>query len=228
MRPAGPTQFKLFYDRGDFPIGLVSSGGGNSIQWSVGFDKLDYHHYLPLFFDGLRETKHPYDFFAERGCLDMMTAQPDRVLQVVPQLIIPIKKALNTRDRAIVCRTLKILQELVKCAPMVGEALVPYYRQILPILNLFKNDHEQLGDGIAYSQRKRQNIGDLIEETLQIFELSGGENAYINIKCVPSVCVCVCVCVCVYFAGRPACYYFMWFKLFLDRPFALPLSTFLL
>ena len=35
---------------------------------------------------------------------------------------------------------------------MVGEALVPYYRQILPILNIFKNMNLNSGDGIDYSQ----------------------------------------------------------------------------
>jgi len=30
----------------------------------VDLDKLDYHHYLPLFFDGIRETQEPYRFLA--------------------------------------------------------------------------------------------------------------------------------------------------------------------
>lgn len=45
---------------------------------------------------------------------------------------------------------------------MIGEALVPYYRQILPILNLFKNNNKNLGDKIDYSQRKKKNLSDLI------------------------------------------------------------------
>lgn len=61
-----------------------------------------------------------------------------KILPVIPQLIIPIKNALNTRDKGVICTTLKVLQHLVISAEMVGEALVPYYRQILPILNLFK------------------------------------------------------------------------------------------
>lgn len=36
------------------------------------------------------------------------------------------------------CVTLKKLQKLVLSAEKIGEALVPYYRQILPIFNLFK------------------------------------------------------------------------------------------
>lgn len=47
--------------------------------------------------------------------------------------------ALNTRNHKVICTTLKILQQLVTSGDMIGEALVPYYRQILPIFNLFKN-----------------------------------------------------------------------------------------
>ena len=50
-----------------------------------------------------------------------------------------ITDALNTRNRKVICTTLKVLQHLVVCADMIGEALVPYYRQILPIFNTFKH-----------------------------------------------------------------------------------------
>ncbi len=30
----------------------------------VELSKLDYHHYLPMFFDGIRETQEPYRFLA--------------------------------------------------------------------------------------------------------------------------------------------------------------------
>jgi hypothetical protein len=57
---------------------------------------------------------------------------------------------------------------------MIGEALVPYYRQILPIFNLFRKSNFSSGDKIEYSQRKRLNLGDLISETLELFEQTGG------------------------------------------------------
>ena len=47
--------------------------------------------------------------------------------------------ALHTRNPRVICTTLKVLQHLVVSAEMVGEAMVPYYRQILPILNIYKN-----------------------------------------------------------------------------------------
>jgi len=65
---------------------------------------------------------------------------------------------------------------------MIGEALVPYYRQILPVFNIFRGKNQNLGDKMEYAQRKRLNLGDLIAETLQIFEIHGGEDAFINIK----------------------------------------------
>ncbi|KAF6038131.1 PACRG [Bugula neritina] len=181
-RPTGPTSFRKFYERGDFPIALEHDTKGNKIAWKVEIEKLDYHHYLPLFFDGLCETEHPYEFFARQGVHDMLEHGGSKILPVIPQLIIPIKNALNKRNRQVMCTTLKVLQHLVVSADMVGEALVPYYRQILPILNIFKNMNLNSGDGIDYSQQKRENIGDLIQETLEAFERHGGEDAFINIK----------------------------------------------
>ncbi|XP_060139363.1 parkin coregulated gene protein isoform X2 [Globicephala melas] len=131
-RPTKPTAFRKFYERGDFPIALEHDSKGNKIAWKVEIEKLDYHHYLPLFFDGLCEMTFPYEFFARQGIHDMLEHGGNKILPVIPQLIIPIK--INS------------------------------------------------GDGIDYSQQKRENIGDLIQETLEALERSGGEDAFINIK----------------------------------------------
>merc|ERR1712196_512986 len=120
-------------------------------------EKLDYHHYLPIFFDGLREKEDPYRFLSVQGVYDMLDKGGSKILPVVPQLIIPIKTALNTRDPDVMCTVLKVLQQLVLSGEMIGEALVPYYRQILPVLNLFKASAKNLGDKIDYAQRLRLN-----------------------------------------------------------------------
>lgn len=39
-----------------------------------------------------------------------------------------------------------------------------------------------IGDKIDYSQRKNETLADLVQETLEILEKNGGEDAYINIK----------------------------------------------
>uniref|UniRef100_A0A8C5TP37 Parkin coregulated n=1 Tax=Malurus cyaneus samueli TaxID=2593467 RepID=A0A8C5TP37_9PASS len=186
------TAFRKFYDRGDFPIAVQHEPVANKIAWKVEIENLDYHYFLPLFFDGLCETEFPYEFFARQGVHDLLEHGGNKILPVVPQLIIPIKNALNLRNRQIMCTTLKVIQHLVVSAEMVGEALVPYYRQILPVLSIYKDKDVNLGDGIEYSQQKRENIAVLIQETLELFERYGGENAYINIKyMIPSYWSCM-------------------------------------
>ena len=50
------------------------------------------------------------------------------------------------------------------------------------MLHIFLFNTVNCGDGIDYSQQKRENIGDLIQETLEALEFRGGEDAFINIK----------------------------------------------
>jgi len=62
----------------------------------------------------------------------------------------------------------------------------------LPIFNLYKNKNKTTGDKIDYGQRKKTNIGELIQETLELFEQTGGEDAFINIKyMIPTYESCV-------------------------------------
>ncbi|KAI1240732.1 PACRG, partial [Lamprotornis superbus] len=135
-------------------------------EMKVEIENLDYHYFLPLFFDGLCETEFPYEFFARQGCHDMLEHGGNKILPVVPQLIIPIKNALNLRNRQILCTTLKIIQHLVVSAEMVGEALVPYYRQILPVLSIFKhmNGFIVTTCGIGYQKFTLYFLNELREE----------------------------------------------------------------
>ncbi|KAG4074003.1 hypothetical protein HA402_014208 [Bradysia odoriphaga] len=176
--------------------------GGEKISWTVDIEKLDYSLYLPLFFDGLSETKHPYKTYARQGVQDLLRSGGDKIYPVIPQLIIPIKNALNTRNLDVMCITLKVLQQLVMSSDLIGQALgrslsvqnestfnhwhypflVPFYRQLLPMFNAYKVKNLNCGDKIDYSQKNNTNLGDLIDETLTILERHGGEDAFINIK----------------------------------------------
>ncbi|KAL7694204.1 putative parkin co-regulated protein [Plasmopara halstedii] len=191
-RPNPPdTSFRRFYERADLPIQIDHGGVRNMVAWKVDITKLDFHHYLPIFFDGLREVEEPYAFLSEQGIKDMLINASNKVLPVVPQLIIPIKSALNTRNARIIVKTLHMLQLMVTCESaaqpsggpgLIGQALVPYYRQLLPVLNIFIRKNDNIGDAIDYSQRKQLNLGDLIQQTLEILEIHGGDDAFINIK----------------------------------------------
>ncbi|XP_053917988.1 parkin coregulated gene protein isoform X3 [Cuculus canorus] len=141
-RPAKPTAFRKFYERGDFPIALEHDTKGNKIAWKVQLEELDYLYCLPLFFEGLCEMTFPCDFFARQGIHDMLEHGGNKVIPVIPRLITPIK--INS------------------------------------------------GDGIDYSQQKRENIGDLIQETLEAFERYGGETACRRIKLmIPTYQSCI-------------------------------------
>ncbi|KAK9874174.1 hypothetical protein WA026_002526 [Henosepilachna vigintioctopunctata] len=110
-RPPPENLFRYRYFRGDFPIALETKG----ISWKTDISKLDFHFYLPMFFEGLTETEHPT-------------------------------------------------------------------RQLLPVLNMFKNCNVNCGDEIDYTQTRGENVSDLINETLELMERTGGEDAFINIK----------------------------------------------
>lgn len=81
----------MYYERGDLPIKMEYLTGGDKISWTVEIDKLDYGLYLPLFFDGLSEIKHPYKTYARQGIQDLLAHGGDKIYPVIPQLIIPIK-----------------------------------------------------------------------------------------------------------------------------------------
>lgn len=77
----------------------------------------------------------------------------------------PSPAALNTRDAKVLVRVLKIIQTLVDSGELIGEALVPYYRQILPVLNIFKNkngEERESGSGGTHTHTPKQHSSPLL------------------------------------------------------------------
>jgi len=88
----------MFYERNDMPVVVDFEGALRKIQWKVELEMLDYHHYLPIFFEGLSEPSEPAKFLADRGCDELILGGQDKILPVLPQLIIPIKNALQIKS----------------------------------------------------------------------------------------------------------------------------------
>ena len=103
------TIFKTFYMRNDLPVVVDFEGASRKVQWKVEIEMLDYHHYLPIFFEGLREPEEPMKFLADRGSDELIQHGGDKILPVLPQLIIPIKMAMQTKRQEVVVKTLKKL-----------------------------------------------------------------------------------------------------------------------
>jgi hypothetical protein len=199
------TLFREFYDAGEIPIAVSHGGGSNAVTWRVDPASLDYHRYLPLFFDGIREIDHPYRLLSVQGTKQLLAVRPEKVADVLPQVILPMQNALKTRDAPIVAVAMDILRHLATCEKSIGPMLVPYYRQLLPILNVFRNCDSLkvtlnvLSDGskrdgkeLIGKGRSAKTLRVLVKETLRVLERVGGEDALINIKyMVPTYESCV-------------------------------------
>ena len=66
-------------------------------------------------------------FFPLRGTLNMLDRGGSKILPVVPQLIIPIKVALNTRIPMVMVRVLRVLKKLVLADIVGGDGANPSY-----------------------------------------------------------------------------------------------------
>jgi hypothetical protein len=139
-----------------------------------------------MFFDGLVETEEPFSFMVQAALKDMLNAiSEEQLLALLPKLIMPAKRVLDTKDPATVARMLKVLQRLVIENAGAGRMLVQYYKFLLPVCNYFleKGRHVKCGGlEMGYRKGEGQEMGALVEETLALFERAGGDGAYINIK----------------------------------------------
>jgi hypothetical protein len=188
------SELRFALERGDLPVSILH-GARMRLAWKAPVAELDLSYYLPLFASGLRELEFPYSFIAEEGFGALLEcATPERVAALVPMLVMPLRAAINTRAAQPMVRTLAALKKLASLggegilagtepphATAVGAALLPFYRQLLPTLNLYAQKALNLGDGIDYGQRFNRSMGEAIAEVLRVLDLTGGEAAYLNI-----------------------------------------------
>ena len=90
--------------------------------------------------------------------------------------------ALSTKDPASVLAVIVILKQLMTVHPPAGKLLIPHYRQVLGILNLFYcKGGKNLGDEMEYGLKPDDLVVE-IAELLELMERTGGEEAFPNIK----------------------------------------------
>jgi len=193
------TDLRRAYERGDLPCIIQQSGAKRTLTWKLednNLRNLDFKHYLPLFVSGLREQEQPLPLLASQGIVDLVTAAPEKVANVVPLLIIPFRHALNTRIPEVLTRTVEAMKAIATCdiklssGPMAAKAMVPYFRQLLAIINIYATRYRNYKN-IDEAPRNVSNLEDRISELLNALELYGGPNAYINIKyMVPCYTTC--------------------------------------
>jgi hypothetical protein len=82
-RPNPPnTRLRRFYEDGLLPLAMEHKCVKNMLQWKEPIQQLNYHRYLPVLVDGLRELEDPYRFMAFQGCMDLL--DNDRDNKVAP------------------------------------------------------------------------------------------------------------------------------------------------
>lgn len=87
-RPAN----RSYLDRGDIPAFYdPKNKTNNQISWKTDMSKIDYLYFFPLFVDGIREKRGAYKIVAMLGALDLLERNPRRVLNCLPQIILPIR-----------------------------------------------------------------------------------------------------------------------------------------
>ena len=67
-------------------------------------------------------------FLADKGCDNLIAVDYEKVLPVIKLLVLPIKRALQTKRPDVVSKVLDKLQIMCKLHPRVAESLVPHYR----------------------------------------------------------------------------------------------------
>jgi len=77
-------------------------------------DTLDYCYYLPIFVDGLADMDYDTRLLAVNGAIDLIMRSPKKVLPVLPKLILPLKRAFQTRDKRIIISALQVIQLMVR------------------------------------------------------------------------------------------------------------------
>lgn len=76
-----------------------------------------YFYYLLSIFSRLSDSDKDIRQLAQYGAMDMIIKAPHKILPVLPKVILPFKRAFNTRDKKIIIAALKVLQLMV----MVGK-----------------------------------------------------------------------------------------------------------
>ncbi|KAF8793136.1 Parkin coregulated protein like [Argiope bruennichi] len=141
----------------------------------VDIDKLDFEYYLPIFCDALDETQFPFDLLARDGTIEILEVAKDRVLNVLPDVVAGMKKALNTEKPQVIMNVCAVLQKLATISPVVSLALIKHYRTLLiPVFSKYKTVRKNFKRGeINYGQRRR-NLSDIINQTLGLLDKTEG------------------------------------------------------
>ena len=122
------------FTSGRIPCRLVHGSVRNRLAWNTSVDDLNYDPILILLAEGLRETAHHLPFISRQGFTELMSntnARP-KVLPLLPQIINPIKVAMNSNNDEVFEAALNALTQL---STVVGSELNKHLNTYLSIVS---------------------------------------------------------------------------------------------
>ena len=136
------------------------------LKWDIQPENLDYDPTLIICFEGLLETKHPYNFAGKQCVRELLTAKgaADKVLPVLPRLISPLRNALASNKDEVFTEAMNVTEQL---SLLVKDKLNPYLHFFLQMINKR-----------SFNLKYKERVFDL----LRVLELNGGDEALRIIK----------------------------------------------
>ncbi|KAH9272859.1 hypothetical protein BSLG_008034 [Batrachochytrium salamandrivorans] len=125
------TPFATIYAKGGIPCQLQHGSVKHKLLWKCPIQDIDYNPLFIVFCQGLMETQHPYVFVVRQGLKELMAAPNarDKVANVLPQAIAPLRCGLGSKEKESFLASLEILRMI---ALLVGTLLTPHLSSLLP------------------------------------------------------------------------------------------------
>ena len=154
------TLFPFHYDNYLIPCHLKHGTSSFSLKWDQSFENIDYSKVLTSCFEGLIETRHPYNFLSRQACKELLLAKNafPKVLPLLSILYKYLRLALCQESDEIFKESCEIAQILTALAdkdgyPYMKLLLQPLQKRILskkfrePIYKLLNLFCEIYGEG---------------------------------------------------------------------------------
>lgn len=96
------SAFSSAYSKGTIPCRLQHGSVKNSLVWTVQVETIkNFDPLLILFFQGLIEVDHPFNFIVGQGITDLLNSYGayEKTVSVLPFLVMPLRLALMSKNR---------------------------------------------------------------------------------------------------------------------------------
>ena len=130
------TNFGKIYSLGGIPCHLQHGSSKLYLQWDSPFEKIDYFSILPICFEGIIETIHPFKFISRQSCKELLLAKninvKEKVIPILNKLFNSLRIGINSFDDETFLDSCDICQILIS---IVKEKANPYLNLILQKMN---------------------------------------------------------------------------------------------